>query len=156
MTIEFEVDDSQAFAKLEGASDRVMDRFAEELTGIEQAMVNDARARAVAHFHSVGKKPGLYLGAFSGGVTQKPSGVVGYIRNNNNLAHLLEYGFTISDLLIEASGIMRFEAEGVGELYRREVHRHATPVQAYPAIHPAFAAHKDEILAAAERAAEGG
>ena len=74
MTIEFEVDDSQAFAKLEGASDRVMDRFAEELTGIEQAMVNDARARAVAHFHSVGKKPGLYLGAFSGGTNGVSTG----------------------------------------------------------------------------------
>jgi hypothetical protein len=155
MPISFEVNDASAFAALDGADDRVMDRFAELLRPVEQAMLDDARSRAIAHFHSVGKKPGLYLGAFAAGVSRKDSGVVGWLRNANNLAHLLEYGFTISDLVIEASGAMRFDVAGVGELYRREVHRHATPVQAYPAIHPALAARADEVLAAAEQAAKG-
>jgi hypothetical protein len=157
MEISFEVDDSGAFANLEGASDRVMERFAEELRPVEQAMLADARARAVAHFHSVGAKPGLYLGAFSGGVKKTPSGVVGWIRNDNQLAHLLEFGFTISDILIavkHVGDVMAFEGD-VGTLYREYVHRHSTGVQAYPAIHPAFEARKAEIEAAAERAARG-
>lgn len=156
MPITFKVDDSNAFVSLDGASDRVMDRFAELLRPIEEAMLDDARARAIGHFHSVGKKPGLYLAAFAGGVSRKPSGVVGWVRNSNNLAHLLEYGFTISDLMIEASSVMRFDLAGVGELYRREVHRHATPVQAYPAIVPAFEARAGDVQAAAEQAAKGG
>jgi len=155
VSVEFEVDDKSAFARLEGVPQRVRERFAELLKPIEAAMLADARERALAHFHSVGKKPGLYLGAFAGGVSEKPSGVVGWVRNANPLAHLLEYGFTISDLMIAASGVMAFEAEGVGELYRREVHRHATPVQAYPAIGPAFDAHKADVRAAAEQAAAG-
>ena len=155
MEIEVEVSAQTAFAKLEGVSARVRDRFTENLKPIEEAMLTDARTAALAHFHSVGKKPGLYLGAFEGGVHEDDKRVVGWVRNANPLAHLLEYGFTISDLMIEAGGIMKFEAAGVGELYRRAVHRHATAVQAYPAIKPAFDAHKGEIQEAAERAVEG-
>ena len=156
MPVQFEIDDSGAYAKMEGADERVMSRFAELLRPIEQEMVADARARAEAHFHSVGKKPGAYLAAFDGGVKKRPSGVVGWVKNSNPLAHLLEYGFTISDLLINASGVMKFDAGGVGELYRRAVHRHETRVQAYPAVRPAVAAHLAEVREAAQTAAEGG
>jgi hypothetical protein len=158
MPFQFEIDDSAAFAKMEGASDKVMDRFAELLRPVEEAMLADARAKDVAHFHSVGAKPGLYLAAFSGGVKKTPAGVVGWIRNGNNLAHLLENGFTISDILIatkSAGGVMAFDMGGVGKLFREYVHRHETKVQAYPAVHPAYEAHRDEVMAAAREAAKG-
>jgi hypothetical protein len=153
MAIEFVVDDSHAFAKFEGAGGRLKERLVEALRPIEQAILDDAMQRAVAHFHTVGAKPGLYLAAFSGGVKETDRGVVAWVRNPNPLAHLLEYGFTISDLLIEANGVMAFDMQGVGTLYRSEVHRHETKVQAYPAIRPALADHVDEIRGALERAA---
>ena len=121
---------------------------------VEQSMLQDARSKAVDHFHSTGKQPGLYLAAFSGGVSKKETKVVGWVRNNSPLAHLLENGFTISDLLIDSNNVMAFQS-GVQELYAYAVHRHATKVQAYPAIGPAFEAHKGEVITAAEQAVQG-
>ncbi len=85
--------------------------------------------------------------------------VIGWLRNPNQLAHLFENGFTISDILIAtktANGVMAFEMAGVGQLYRQYVHRHETKVPAYPAIHPALAAHAADVREAAQTAAEGG
>jgi len=157
MPFDFEVHSQSAFAALDGVSEKVIDRFAEELRPIEQAMLDDARARAVAHFHSVGAKPGLYLAGFKGGVTVKHGSAIGFVGNSNQLAHLFERGFTISDLMIYARNaeVMKFAAGGVGDLYRKAIHRHATHVKPYPAILPAFEARKGEIEAAAERAVEG-
>ena len=157
MPLTFEVDPQTAFATIEGAPQKVIDRFAEALRPIEQAMVDDARARAVAHFHSVGAKPGLYLAGFSGGVTEKHGSIIGWVGNSNPLAHLLEKGFTISDLMIYARNaeVMKFAVAGVGDLYRKAVHRHATQVRPYPAILPAFQAKEGEIMDAAQRAVEG-
>jgi len=152
MSLTVNVDTSSAVAKLEAVGPTVRDAFAASLRTIEQAMLADARANAEAHFHSVGAKPGAYFAAFEGGVKQTDSAVIGYVRNANPLAHLLENGFTISDLTISAANVMRFELAGVGEIYRREIHRHATPVQAYPAITPAFEAHVAEVEAAALQA----
>jgi hypothetical protein len=157
MSFDFEVHAESAFALLEGVGEKVIDRFAEELRPIEQAMLDDARARAAAHFHSVGAKPGLYLGGFGGGVTVKHGSAIGWMGNSNPLAHLFEAGFTISDLMIYAKNaeVMKFAAGAVGDLYRKAVHRHATAVQPYPAILPAFEAKKGDIEAAAEQAAKG-
>ena len=138
---------------LEGMGDNVMSVFAKSLREIESRILGAAQANAVAHFHSIGAKPGLYLAGFQGGVKEGKSSVVGYVRNSNQLAHLLEYGFTISDLMIAADeGVMKFLTEDVGTVYRREIHRHETQVQAYPALGPAFDAHKGEVAAAAEDA----
>jgi len=156
MSIEFEIDASSVYAKLDKLSGEVRDRFAASIKQIEERMLAEARANAVAHFHSVGKKPGVYLASFSGGVKQTDGSIIGWVRNGARLAHLMENGFTISDLLIagSADAVMKFELAGVAELYRRSVHRHKTAVQAYPAIAPAFEAHKGEVLDAARIAVE--
>jgi hypothetical protein len=154
MDVKVEMTPATAYVKLEGVAPKVVEQFAKNLEVVEEAMLADAKSIALDHFHSVGKKPGLYLAAFQGGVKTQASSVTGYVRNANNLAHLLEYGFTISDLMIESAGVMKFALGGVGDLYRRAVHRHATVVQAYPAITPAFEAHKAEVLDAAQKAVD--
>jgi hypothetical protein len=157
MSIDFQIDAASAFAAIEGAPQKVVDNFAALLKPIEEAMLADARGRALAHFHSVGAKPGLYIGAFDGGVKVEHGSVIGWMGNSNQLAHLLENGFTISDLMIYAKNaeVMKFAGGGVGDLYRKAVHRHATTVQPYPAIKPAFDAAKGDIQAAAEQAVQG-
>lgn len=156
MPITVEIEASSAFAKLDGLAGQVRERFVASVKEIEKAILAEARANAVAHFHSVGKKPGVYLASFSGGVKETGGSVIGWVRNGARLAHLMEDGFTISDLMIHAEGGLMelFEADTVLVLYRREVHRHATPVQAYPAIGPAFEVHKPEIEAAARAAVQ--
>jgi hypothetical protein len=156
MPFAFEIDASAAFVRLDEIGPRVHDLLVGEMRTLADAMQEDARSRAIAHFHSVGKKPGLYLDSIRGGVSDKKTRVSGYVRSANPLAHLLENGFTISDLLIEAAkgGVMAFEVETVGTLYASTVHRHSTEVKAYPAIHPAFDAAKPAIEAALQRVAD--
>jgi hypothetical protein len=153
MSFELEIDAASVFAKLDGVGEEVRKRFAASAKAIEEKMLADAKANAVRHFHSVGEKPGVYLASFSGGVKETDGGVIGWVRNGARLAHLMEYGFTISDFIIGGGvdALMRFDGD-VGAVYRREIHRHATAVQAYPAIGPAFEAHKDEIETAARDA----
>ena len=120
----------------------------------------DARARATAHFHTLGAKPGLYLAAFADGTYDKGDRVGGYVRNANGLAHLLEYGFTISDMTIYAKNgdVMAFGGD-VATVFRKMVHRHQTKVEAYPAIGPAFDAASPDIgpalITAVKEAAAG-
>ena len=155
MSIRMEIDASSAFAKLDGMAADVRQRFAASVKEIEEKILAEARANAVSHFHSVGKKPGVYLASFSGGVNQTKGSIIGWVRNGARLAHLMENGFTISDLLIQSKDVMAFlDAGSVAALYRSQVHRHATPVQAYPAIKPAFEAHKAEIETAASAAVQ--
>jgi hypothetical protein len=146
------IDDETVFARFDHMGPRVREMLVEALTPIADAMLADARGRAEAHIHSTGAKPGLYLDSIQGGVADKPGEVVGWVRSANPLAHLLEYGFTISDMTIEASAgaVMKFEMPGAGELYRREVHRHEIRVRPYPAIRPAL----DDFAAAIEAAFE--
>jgi len=156
MPFTMKVEARSAFAQFDGLADKVRQRFAGSIKRTEEAILAEARANAVAHFHSVGAKPGVYLASFSGGVKETNGSVIGWVRNGARLAHLMEDGFTISDLMIQAKGgVMAWmEANSVAALYRREIHRHATPVQAFPAIRPAFEAHKAEIEAAARAAVQ--
>jgi hypothetical protein len=156
MAFSFEVDAQGAFAKLDAVGPTVRQALLDELTPIEVDMTNDARARALAHFHSIGAKPGLYLASIYGGVSNKGSSIVGYVRSSSPLAHLLELGFTIKDMIIEAKsdGVMAFEVGGIGEVFSRKVHRPETVVEPYPAIFPAFEAKRAEIAEALERIKE--
>jgi hypothetical protein len=146
------IDASGAYAHLEAVGPKARQALKDALTPIAPAMQSDARDIALAHIHSVGKKPGQYLASIRGGVTDKGYAIVGWLRTPSPLGHLLELGFTISDLMIEAKagGVMAFEAGGVSK-FVRFVHRHATAVKPYPAIGPAFTRHRAEILAALDR-----
>jgi hypothetical protein len=156
MAASFEVDASGAFARLDRIGPGVRQALLDELTPLAAEMADGARYLALAHFHSIGAKPGLYLASIAGGVSDKDSKVVGYVRSSNPLAHLLELGFTIKDMIIEAKsgGVMAFDAGGIAEVFTRKVHRPETKVQAYPAIQPAFDAMRGEVEAALRRVKE--
>ena len=155
MAATFSVDASRAFVRLDAIGPTMHRLLVDELTPIAADMLAEAKSNAVNHFHSVGAKPGAYLAAFSGGVSDKGTRVTGYLRNASPLAHLLEDGFTIKDMIIEAkSGVMAFDVGGIAKAFARSVHRHATAVSAYPAIRPAFEAKRSQILAALQRVAD--
>lgn len=152
MPFTFEVDAQAAFARFDAIGPGVRHALLDELTPLAAEITDDARARALAHFHSIGKKPGQYLASIHGGVADKGSRVVGWVRSSDPLAHLLELGFTISDMTIGAKGggLMTFDTDsGVRSAFK--VHRHETKVEPYPAIEPAFAARRGDVMAAMER-----
>jgi len=155
VSVGFEVDASAAFVKLAAIGPNVHRLLLEELKPLAAEILDDARSRAIAHFHSVGADPGLYLQGFAGGVSDKGTRVTGYVRNPSPLAHLLEDGFTIKDMMIEvkSGAVMAFEGD-VATVFAREVHRHETRVQPYPALQPAFDARRGDIAAALQRVAE--
>jgi hypothetical protein len=154
MLFDVAFDTTAAFAKFDLADSNVREALLDELKPLAETIAADARRRAVAHFHSTGKKPGLYLASIYGDARAKgDSQVVGFVRSNNGLAHLLELGFTIRDWIIDSKGpypmLFQVDGEAVGA---RSVHRHATQVEPYPAIFPAFEAARPEIDDAFERA----
>ena len=146
------VDADGAFARFDAIGPRARQALKDTLAPIAAELQSEAREIAIAHFHSIGKKPGLYLESLRAGVSDKGPSIVGWLRSGNALAHLLELGFTISDLIIPANsgGVMAFEEGGVRK-FAKSIHRHETKVDPYPAIGPAFEAHRGEILAALER-----
>lgn len=154
MPFSFEVDPQAVYLKFDAIGPGVRELLAQELRPIVDEMVDDARSRAVDHFHSLGAKPGLYLASIHGGVKEQSFRVSGWMRSSNPLAHLLELGFTIRDWMIESKTLMAFELPDIGEVFAREVHRHATKVKPYPALFPAFEALQGEIEDALQRVAD--
>lgn len=126
-----------------------------KIGAIATEMASEARGNAAAHIRFLGaKNPGSYLASIQSGVSDKGQRVTGYVRSGHPLAHLLEEGFTISDMMINASAadVMAFDG-GAGTVFAKHVHRHETKVQAYPAIYPAFEAHQGEIRSSLEEIA---
>jgi len=117
------------------------------------AMTQDVRGRAVAHIHTLGKKPGLYLASIHGGVSDKGARLSGYVRSGSPLAHLLEYGATTPphDILARAGKVLAFLA-GAETVFRRLVHHPGASIPAYPAFGPAMAANKAHIEATLTKA----
>ncbi len=144
------VNDTHITELLDKVSPTVRELLNRELDDFVEEITSDARARAAAHIRYLGaKNPGTYVASIEGGVADKEqSRLTGYVRSGHPLAHLMEFGFTISDLTIVASAadVMAFEGDA-GTVYAKTVHRHTTNVQPYPAILPAFEARKDEIIA---------
>jgi hypothetical protein len=153
------IDAEAAYARLDGIGPKARQALKDALTPIAPAMEADARKIALDHIHSIGDpaKAGRYLASIRAGVSDKGYSIVGWLRTPSPLGHLLELGFTISDWVIVPGtgkyprsgldGVMAFEVGGVSKVVK-SVHRHATKVSPYPAIGPAFTAHRAEILAA--------
>lgn len=155
MTFNLIVDDKRVSVLLDQIGPGVRESMKADFAPIVQAMESDARARAAAHIHSLGKNPGKYAASIKGGVSVKnPNRVTGYLRSGSPLAHLMELGFTIKDMIITAVGgsAMKFEGEA-GVMFAHAVHRHQTTVKPYPAIFPAFEAQRGAIDAALTKAA---
>ncbi|MFZ1109852.1 MAG: hypothetical protein WAN43_16075 [Rhodomicrobium sp.] len=153
------IDAQAAYARLDAIGPKARQALKDALTPIAPAMQSDARDIALAHIHSIGDpaKAGRYLASIRGGLTDKGYKIVGWLRSGSPLGHLLELGFTIKDWVIvpgtgertksHLGALMAFDVGGVSKVVKT-VHRHATKVQAYPAIGPAFTKHRAEILAA--------
>ena len=152
-----EVNNNRLVAWMDAAAPNVRAKLVEVLTPLARAVETDARSLAEAHIRFFGKKPLVYLYSIRGGVSVKnEKRVTGYIRSGSPLAHLLEYGFTISDMIIQADGkAMLFQLLGQAT-FQNQVHRHMTQVQAYPALGPAFEAHRSEIEAGLIKAGKDG
>ena len=139
------VDDDRAMARLENVAPKARESLASSLRDLADEIAADARSRAQSHIRFLGvKAPGSYVQSIQGGVSEKDKQIVGYVRSGHPLAHLMELGFQITDLMILAKpGGVLADAE-TDTIFGRFVHRRATKVQPYPAILPAFeAAHGD-------------
>lgn len=144
----FVVDDAHVTLRLEAIGPDCREALRSVLGPAAAAIDDEARANAIGHFHSIGAKPGLYLAGFQHGSFEKGSRIGAYVRNGNQLAHLMEKGFTISDIdiLPKTAEMMVFEGDA-GKVFARHVHRHETKVQPYPALTPAFEAARDRLQA---------
>jgi hypothetical protein len=160
------IDETHVTQVLDKIGPDVRQALTESLGQIAKSTEADARARAQAHIRFLGvKKPGTYAPSIKGGVADKGgSRITGYVRSAHPLAHLLELGFNITDLMIvpgtgkntsaQAGDIMKFAGDA-GDVFRAVVHRHATTVPPYPAIYPAFEAARPDIMDAFDKAAKG-
>ena len=150
------VDDKRALAHLDKIGPDVRQALETALRPLAAEISADARSRAAAHIRYLGaKKPGSYLASITSGVAKKrPQYISAYVRSGHPLAHLMEKGFKITDMEIYAKNVDKMAFEGpAGMVYRRHIHRHETVVPPYPAILPAFAARRGEILSTLERVA---
>ena len=164
MTPRLFINDEHITRVLDAVAPAIRAKLIDALTPIAEDIAADAKAAAEAHIRFLGaKNPGSYVESIKAGVsTRDAQRVIGYVRSGHHLAHLLEDGFTISDLTIvpgtgkaglsHLGAIMAFDGDA-GMQFAREIHRHETKVHAFPAINPAFAARRGEILAAMERVA---
>ena len=157
-------DDRRLLQVLDGVDPAVAQALKDELWVIAKAMESEARDRAQAHIRFLGaKSPGSYVQSIKGGVsTRRGTRTTGYVRSGHPLAHLMEGGFNITDMMIvpgtgkntlaQIGAVMKFAGDA-GDVFLKAVHRHATKVPPYPAIYPAFDSLKGDIHAAFEKAA---
>lgn len=150
------ISDAHITRVLDAVAPSLRAKLIDALTPIADEIAADAKAAAAAHIRFLGaKNPGSYVESIKAGVSIRDAQrVIGYVRSGHHLAHLLEDGFTIKEMMIAAGdgGIMAFEGE-LGMQFARQVHRPETKVPAYPAINPAFEARRGEILATMDRVA---
>lgn len=152
----FKYDDHRLVEVLDKVGPNAEKLLEQRLAPLATEIASDARSRAQAHIRFLGaKKPGSYVQSIKGGVAhKKPTRVTGYVRSGHPLAHLMEEGFTISDMMIvpKSGAVMAFTGDAA-TVFARHVHRHQTVVPAYPAIFPAFEAKRNEIMATIESVA---
>jgi hypothetical protein len=150
MSLKVTVEGERAFAILDTFSPQVRTAFASKLRTIEETILTAARSSAAAHLRYVGKKsPGSYLAAFWGDVRENGPNVIGFVRNGHPLSHLMEDGANAHEILPKAADVLAFEGSA-GMVFSKHVH--SPGMKPFPALFPAFDAHKHEIAEAAEEA----
>ena len=160
-SLNVKVDADRAMARLENVAPKARAALASSMRDLADEIAGDARARAQSHIRFLGKKAaGSYVQSIHGGVSEKDKQIVGYVRSGHPLAHLMDLGFQITDWLIVPGtgkympgrpGAIMADAEA-DTIYGKFVHRHATKVQPYAAILPAFEAARSEIETALQAA----
>ena len=152
-SLNLRVDDDRATARLENVAPTARASLVESMRDLADEIAGDARSRAQSHIRFLGlKAPGSYVESIHGGVSEKDKQIVGYVRSGHPLAHLMELGFQITDYMILAKPGGVLADPDTGTVFGRFVHRHATKVQPYAAILPAFEAARDDIESALQSA----
>ncbi len=147
MIPKFSIDDRRAFVRLEAISPATAGALAEAVGELVGPILADAKSRAAAHIHTQGKNPGAYLDSIYGGVSERPGKVIGFVRSDSPLAHLLEDGAHIPahDILPKsAADVLAFNGDA-GTVFARVVHSPGANVPAYPAIYPSLDAAQSDI-----------
>ncbi len=151
MPFDMVVNRRMATAQLDEIGPNVREQLAARLRPIAAEMAADAKSRAQAHIRFLGVKPGAYVASIMGGVSEKQTRVLGYVRSGSSLAHLLEHGAQTPPHVIQAAAkeAMKFGGSA-GEVFAKRVKHPGATIPAYPAIQPAFDARKDDIRRAIE------
>ena len=153
------INESRIVARLDAIGPSVRQKLVEVLTPLANEMAADARRIASAHIRFAGvnkdgsSTAGQYLNSIYGGVsTKSATRVTGYIRSDNNIAHLLEFGVKdTKDFYIQNktnSGKFLLANELLGMVFGKTVNHHGFSIPAYPALGPAYEARKSEIKTA--------
>lgn len=153
MAFDMVVNERMQTAQLDRIGPDVRAALKQRLAPIVADMTADAKARAQAHIRFLGIKPGAYVASIAGGVADKETRVLGWVRSGSPLAHLLEYGAQTPPHLIEASvkEVMKFSGSA-GAVFAAKVNHPGATIPAYPVIGPAFEARRGEIRNALEAA----
>ena len=126
--------------------EKLRQRLKSSLKAEALAIASDARARAAAHIHLYGKKPGAYLGSIYGGATADAKKVMGWVRSGSPLAHLMEGGANrpAHEEYPKAGDVLAFYPDAAA-VFARHVSIPANRMSPFPAIVPAFEAAKGDI-----------
>ena len=147
------VDADRAMARIENVAPKAREKLAESVRDLADEIAADARSRAQSHIRFLGlKAPGSYVQSIRGGASEKDKQIVGFVRSGHPLAHLMELGFQITDLMITAKPGGVLANASLDEVFGIKVHRHATAVKPYLAILPAFEAARADIETALQAA----
>jgi len=156
MQLSIDIDVSRVIGRFDKMLPDVHDALLKALKPLAEQGAKDARDLADEHIHFIGKKPGMYLASIYGGVADKGSAVIGYIRSASPLAHLLEYGASIPahEIGPDTADALAFEGDA-GMVFAKVIHSPGATVPAYPAIKPALTAIADQVEQVLRDAAKG-
>lgn len=157
MELRIDIDTSHIIARFEKMLPDVHDALLSALRPLADEAAKSARDAAAEHIRYLGKSPGQYLASIYGGVSDKGTSVLGYVRSPSPLAHLLEYGAKLPShtAFPSIAQAMAFEG-GAGMVFAKAVNFPGANVPAYPAIKPSLlsiASQVEEILTKAVKGA---
>ena len=156
------VSDNVLNARMARLGPGVREALIAALTPIAAEIADDAKSRAGGHIRFMGGDPGAYLDGFQSGVSDKKADrITGYVRSDSPrvffdgrlvpLAVLLEYGAkTPAHKIMAVLGKALHFTGSAGESFARSVMSPGATIPPYPAILPAFDAHRSEIRDAIE------
>jgi hypothetical protein len=156
------VNDSAVAARFARIGPGVRQGLIDALTPQADAIAADVRSIWSARSKYMGADPGALVDNIQSGVsTKNPDRVTGYVRSDKPgvffggrlvpLAQLLEYGANVpAHQILAVLGKALHFTGSAGETFAKSVQSPGATIPAYPAIHPAFDAHRADIRDAIE------
>lgn len=162
-----EISDSRVAVQLERIGPNARAALEEALAPLATQIGADARSRAAAHIHLIGKESlGAYVESIKDGVASKDARVVGWVRSNTPTIHfkgrdvplavLMQYGANPPphEILPDVATALNFEGSA-GEVFAAKVSHPGAHIAAFPDITVAFESAAPEIRATLEEAVKG-